>query len=372
MRTKVSDLYHSGSEKYSLVLHSGESGLSNSVSWIYLAEDIQNISFLKGGELVITTGLFTQSGTCLFDFIRSLVTYNCSGLLINVGKYLETADLSPEILDFCKISKFPLITMPWKVHLVDIMQDYCKTLLHDTQNADHLNAAFQSALYQDPIHDTTLMTLNQNGFPTAADYRIIVIQNLRNVTRITFTLNRLSLKYHLFEHDNLQILLYLTCQSTPSLSEIMDILMYYDGIALGIGNEFHSLSKIGICYKRARFALAASLFWSIPSVNFDELGIFQILFSSCDPELLQSMCQNSLGVLEDFDSAHDTDYMDTLKVFLLSDCNLLKTAGKLHTHRNTVIYRMKKIKELLGTELDDSKIKFDLLMAFYIREYFDI
>lgn len=372
MRTRVSDLYHSGIDQYSLVLHSGENGLSNSVSWIYLAEDIQNMSFLKGGELVITTGLFTRSGTSLFDFIRSLVTYNCSGLFINVGQYLESSDITAEILEFCKISKFPLITMPWKVHLVDIMQDYCKALLQNTQSVDHLNAAFQGALYQTTLHETTLMTLNQNGFPTASDYRIIVIQNLRNATRITFSLNRLQLKYHLFEHDNLQILIYLASQSAPFLSEIMDILMYYDGIALGISNEFHSLENIGICYKRARFALAASIFWSIPSVNFDELGFFQILFSSSDPDLLQSVCQNSLGVLEDFDSIHDTDYMDTLKVFLLSDCNLLRTADKMHTHRNTVIYRLKKIKELLGTELDDSKIKFDLLMAYYIREYFAI
>lgn len=372
MRTRVSDLYHSGIDPYSLILHSGENGLSNSVSWIYLAEDIQNMSFLKGGELVITTGLFTQSGTCLFDFIRSLVTYNCSGLFINVGKYLETADITPEILEFCKTNKFPLITMPWKVHLVDIMQDYCKILLQNTQSMDHLSAAFQGALYQTSLHETTLMTLNQNGFPTAADYRIIVILNLRNATRITFSLNRLQLKYHLFEHDNLHLLIYLSSQPAPSLNEIMDILMYYDGITLGISNVFHSLEKTGICYKRARFALAASLFWSIPSVNFDELGFFQILFSSSDPELLQSVYQHSLGVLEDFDSAHDTDYMDTLKVFLLSDCNLLKTADKMHTHRNTIIYRMKKIKELLKTELDDSKIKFDLLMAFYIREYFAI
>ncbi|WP_408609855.1 helix-turn-helix domain-containing protein [Konateibacter massiliensis] len=62
--------------------------------------------------------------------------------------------------------------------------------------------------------------------------------------------------------------------------------------------------------------------------------------------------------------------MNTLKIYLLSDCNLLMSVSVMHTHRNTIIYRMKKIKELLETELDDSKIKFDLLMAFYIRKYF--
>ena len=97
---------------------------------------------------------------------------------------------------------------------------------------------------------------------------------------------------------------------------------------------------------------------------------FQILFSSSDPEMLKDIYQNNLGVLEAFDAAHDSDYMDTLRTFLLSDCNLLETADKMHTHRNTVIYRLKKIKDILETELNDSKIKFDLLMAFYIREYF--
>lgn len=368
MGTQLSDLFHSTKEKFSLHLHSGKAGLTNSVSWVYLAEDFQNMSFLKGGELVITTGLFTQTGISLSEFICSLITHNCSGILINVGKYVDTSDLTEEILELCQNSRFPLITMPWKIHLVDIMQDYCRTLLKSTQTMDLLSAAFQSAIYQAPLHENTLLTLNQHGFPTEAGYRIIIIHNLQNTTRITFSLNYRNLKYHLFEHEHLQIFIYLADQAP--LNEILDFLLFCDSITLGISNSFHSLKEFCLYYKRARFALAAASLWSIPSISFDELGVFQILFSSSDPEMLKSIYEHSLGELEALDATHNSDYMGTLRTFLLSDCNLLETAEKMHTHRNTIIYRMKKIKDLLKTELDDSKIKFDLLMAFYIREYF--
>lgn len=372
MGTQVTDLYESGKEKYSLTLYGGEKGLTNSVSWIYLAEDFQNMPFLKGGELVITTGLFTQGGTNLMDFICALVTRNCSGILINVGKYLDTSDITPEIKEFCDISKFPLFTMPWKIHLVDIMQDYCRILLHNTQSTDHLNAAFQGALYQSPVHENILLALNQYGFPTAGDYRIIVIQNLKNATRITFALNQLKLKYHLFEHENRQVLVYLLTGSLPSLHEILDILLFCDSIKLGIGNIIHSLTELSLCYKRARFSLAAAIFWEHTYASFDDLGFFQVLFCSSDTEMLKDIYKRSLGILEDFDTSHDSDYTDTLRVYLLSDCSLLDTAQRMHTHRNTIIYRIKKIKEILNTELDNSKVKFDLLMAFYIREYFSL
>lgn len=371
MGIQISDLYDCAKEKYSLTLHSGETGLTNSVSWVYLAEDIQNVSFLKGGELVITTGLFVQSGVDLGDFICSLAMYNCSGILINVGKYLKDEDITTEIKEFCRVNHFPLFTMPWKVHLIDIMQDYCSRLLHNTQSTEHLNAAFRGAIYQPSVHESVLLVLNQYGFPAEAEYRIIVIQNLQNTTRVTFTLNQLKLKYHLFEHENRQILVYLRSPEN-SLEELTEILLFCDSITLGISSTIHSLTEISQCYKSAIFSMAAAVFWGIPYVNFEELGIFQILFSSSNPQMLQEIYEKQLGKLEQFDMEHDSDYLITLKVFLLSDCNLLDTASKMHTHRNTIIYRIKKIKELLGSELNHSKTKFDLLMAFYIKEYFSI
>lgn len=372
MSTQVTDLYESEKEAYSLTLVTGEYGLTNSVSWVYLAEDVQNMSFLKGGELVITTGLFTESRISLIEFIRGLITHNCSGIIINIGTYIKPSDISDEIIVLCQNSKIPLFTMPWEIHLVDIMQNYCRILLHNTQSTNQLNGAFQGALYQTPVHENILLTINQYGYPTLADYRIIVIQNLTNTTRITFSLNRLKFQYHLFEHENRHVLIYPITPEGPSLTKIVDLLLYSDSIKLGISSIIHSLTELSPSYKKACFSLAATILWHKTYSIFDELGIFQVLFCTSDTEMLKDIYKKNLGILEEADILHQSDYIDTLRIFLLSDCNLLETASRMHTHRNTIIYRIKKIKELLQIELDNSMIKFDLLMAYYIKEYISI
>ncbi|MDQ7096561.1 PucR family transcriptional regulator ligand-binding domain-containing protein [Desulfosporosinus sp. PR] len=372
MRTQVKTLYDSAKSKYMLTLRGGENGLNNDTSWVYVAEDIQTVSFLKGGELVITTGLFTQSGVKLYNFIRTIALHNCSGILINVGKYVSLPDLTPEIIEFCNVNKFPIFTMPWEVHLVDILQDFCRLFLDENHWENQLSATFQNAINQLPVPDNTLRTLNQFGFATAGNYRIFVIRNLIDKTRITSPLNRYGWKYHLFEYENMQVLVHNTAQTQLSLEGMIELLCYCDSIRLGISDAAPSLAQISLYYKRARFSLAVAEFRQKPYVRFDELGLFQILFNTSDPGLLETFYLRHLGALANYDLDHDSDYLNTLKIYLMSDCSLLDTASRMHTHRNTVIYRIRKIKEILKTELDNAAEKFNLLLAFYIKEYLSI
>lgn len=372
MKTQVGALYEYSKDHYKLTFLAGENGLSNDVYWTYLAEDFQNFSFLKGGELVITTGLFINSGISLFAFIHELSMKNCSGIIINVGKYITPEDITPEIISFCNQNRLPLFIMPWHIHLVEIMQDYCRILLQDSQREDYLSAAFQSALYQTVIPDNILRTLNEHGFPTQASYRIVIIQNLHDTTMVTYPLNEHSVKYHLFHYDNYHVLIYLTKPNTVKIEQIIEMLYYYDGIVIAISSEFNNLTALEEAYKRAKFAFSIALFWRKPVVLFDELGLFQILFSNGDTTLLTQIYRKYLGPLEAYDFEHESDYEATLKEYLLQDCSLVNTSKALFTHRNTTIYRIRKIKDILESEIDNAEVKFNLLMAFYIKEYLSI
>ena len=372
MKTQVGTLYDYSKESYTLSCLAGKNGFSNAVYWTYLAEDFQNFEFLKGGELIITTGLFLSSGISLYDFIHEIAMKNCSGIIINVGKYIQPQDITQDILDFCNQNKMPLFTMPWHIHLVEIMQDYCRLLLQDSQREDYLSAAFQSSLYQSYISGSTLRTLNEHGFPTAGDYRVMVIQNLQDTAMITSPFNQVQLKYHLFYYDNMHVLIYLTTPHTITLQQIVDLIYYYDGIIMGISDSLSGLSLLEQGYKRARFAFAIATVNRKPYVDFDELGIFQILFAHSNPDLLERIYKKYLGPLEDYDFIHDTRYEETLRFFLLSDCSLVKTSEHMFTHRNTTVYRIRKIKELIGNDFDYAETKFNYLMAFYIKEYLSI
>lgn len=369
MWTQVETLYESAKTKYRLKLLGGFSGLSNSASWVYLAEDIQNVSFLKGGEFIITTGLFTQNGIGLLKFIQTLTVNNCSGILINVGQYLQEQDVTDEIIKYCNSNRIPLLTMPWEIHLVDIMRDYCSLLLQDNYNESTLTSAFQNAVSQLPVPENILRILHTFDFTTAGEYRVFVLRNLIDSTRLTSPLNSTGMKYHLFSYENHYVLVCRLDGSTLRLEELVELICFCDSVAAGASDVLHSLQSLSQAYKCARFSLAAAELWQRQFILFEDLGLFQLLFHVADEKLLNTMRERQLGRLEDYDFKHNTEYTDTLRTYLLSDCNLVETSLRLHTHRNTIIYRIKKIKELLETDLDNSSIKFDLMMAFQIKEY---
>lgn len=72
--------------------------------------------------------------------------------------------------------------------------------------------------------------------------------------------------------------------------------------------------------------------------------------------------------LIDYDEEFKKDYVDTLRAYLRNNCNIAKTAAMLHFHRNTLLYQINRIQELLESDLTVWKIREQLLFAL---EYYD-
>ena len=72
--------------------------------------------------------------------------------------------------------------------------------------------------------------------------------------------------------------------------------------------------------------------------------------------------------LKQYDAAAGTEYYRTLAVYLLQERDQTKTAEILCIHRNTLIYRIKKIESLINTDLDDARNRFALLLSFFITD----
>jgi len=66
-------------------------------------------------------------------------------------------------------------------------------------------------------------------------------------------------------------------------------------------------------------------------------------------------CDPSVSVLRAYDEAHGGDLLHTLEVYLTCDCSLLESSRALVIHRNTMVYRMRRIVELTGMDLNDSQ-----------------
>lgn len=83
------------------------------------------------------------------------------------------------------------------------------------------------------------------------------------------------------------------------------------------------------------------------------MGIYKFLFTNGDNEELRNYCDKRLQKLEEYDSANNTELINTFLAYYMNGYNATKTADSLYIHRNTLQYRLSKINELLGLKADD-------------------
>lgn len=78
--------------------------------------------------------------------------------------------------------------------------------------------------------------------------------------------------------------------------------------------------------------------------------LYQQLQASLSPKTLFPW---ELQLLLAYDETHRSSLCETLWQFLQSHQNLVRTAREMHIHRNTLVYRLEKIRQLAGDFLDD-------------------
>lgn len=102
--------------------------------------------------------------------------------------------------------------------------------------------------------------------------------------------------------------------------------------------------------------------------SYEKDWIFQKLLHHFSQAELMDIYKQYLGVLEDYDTQNQSELLPTLESYLEHFLNTAQTAKALYIHRNTMIYRIGQIEELLGIDLADSDTIYRLQTAFYIKK----
>ncbi len=79
---------------------------------------------------------------------------------------------------------------------------------------------------------------------------------------------------------------------------------------------------------------------------------------------VETMYHPMVRRLMSYDLENNTDYLETFKVYLNNNCNVTETASQLYMHRNTLLHRIKRIEEILGTPFVDWETRRRLLLSF--------
>lgn len=100
-----------------------------------------------------------------------------------------------------------------------------------------------------------------------------------------------------------------------------------------------------------------------------DLRLEQALLDLKGNQKLKSCFEETFSILKNYDASHSASLMDTLKALTKAGGSKAQAADKLFLHRNTLIYRIKKIEELTGMDLTDHNTISRLAFLFRIEPY---
>ncbi len=140
--------------------------------------------------------------------------------------------------------------------------------------------------------------------------------------------------------------------------------------SFGIGRIAKTIDDIPQSFREAQRALeiGKQLFGEGQVHAFSRLGIYRLLFHLDGQSELAAFYQEMLGSLLQHDNRHEgSPYIETLEEFFRYNGNLSEMARATHFHRNSLIYRLKRIEEILGCSLEDPETRLSLQIALKIH-----
>jgi len=137
---------------------------------------------------------------------------------------------------------------------------------------------------------------------------------------------------------------------------------------IGIGTVAEHLRELADAYKEAQTAIdVGKVFDTEKSViNYENLGIGRLIYqlptTLCEIFLTEVFKKNSLDSL-------DQETLFTINKFFENNLNVSETSRKLFVHRNTLVYRLEKIKKLTGLDLRQFDHAIVFKVALMVRKY---
>lgn len=373
MAVELKNLYHEIRPKYDVELHT-DSCFQKMIVWIHMVEYIDYIPRLHADELVFNSGLNNISDLWLENYIKRLNEAHAGGLIIALRKGRK---FSQKIIDYCNELRFPLFSASWDAPYNDIMRDFAFMLLQNEQSETNLIAAAKNAIFYPENDELYLSNFERNGMFRDMAYTVLLLsckeqkgqsqkERMKKIAK--------SAKYSLekgivYEDDGRLTALIAGYSQSKIRKDVREFCEKQPDVYVGIGTTVNHTDNIHRSYESAYVAYQlAKTQVAEPLLCYDDLGIYKILADVKEPSIYPAFVQETLGNLIRYDKEHGTEFVHILKTFFENECNMLATSGALFCHKNTLTYKMNKLKEILGYDIMTNENRTRIMLAFYIMQ----
>ncbi len=125
-------------------------------------------------------------------------------------------------------------------------------------------------------------------------------------------------------------------------------------ISAGISRPAATAADWQRAYGEAEQALELGrhLFGPSSLTAFRDLHVYRLLFALRSSPEVWNFYQTTLSALVDYDRVHHTELLVTLEAYFEAQSNLSRASERLAIHRNTLLYRLRRIAEISGSDLE--------------------
>lgn len=378
----------------------GEGGLDKIISWVHVVENPEHTVWLKGGELLLISGINIKGDlNALLNLIKDINSRNLSGIVINIGPYIES--IPQEVIDLGNLLNFPVFELPFQVKFIDVSQSICRAIFMNKIQQESMDIFVEDLIYRDIVYTEDILSRAViHGYNPKKSYCAFVI-NIENFqlyikeNKLTFDEERIlqikqRIRYTVVDTMNKwkkniiysakgkSIIVLFPVNKKEKFTSIakeisnnIELKMQGVIVKIGIGrvkrylkdlkNSVHeaqrALKILKVCEKKDNIS------------KYSDMGIYRLLFELDKYEEIKEIYEEILGELVKYDLKNSTNLVNTLEVYIKENGNLINTSKTLFIHRNTVKYRVKRIEDITGRNLRDINDLFYLNIGLKIRKF---
>jgi purine catabolism regulator len=358
-----------------LELASGHESAGVHVRWVHSTELLDPTPWLKGGELLLTTGIQLETPKAQREFIARLVDHEIAGLGFGTG--FNHKRLPAALVTAARKRSFPLFEVPYSLPFIAITERAFAQLVNEryemlqrSMAGDVLAEALTGHLYPEDVQarlrpfgigEQVAVLAFVPPDPTVAAGLLERVLSREGVASLVAI--RAGLLCAVVKADGLE--------PVELAAKIREELAERFGDVRAAASRPAATHALRLCFHEARCALEAVRLRNgdAPAVaSYNDLGSFQLLLSLQDDEALSSYCRGVLGPIEQAEGDYGEELVRSLDVFIEHNGHWEKAAAVLYCHRHTLRYRIRRIEQLTGRDFSNARDRIEFWLALRGRE----
>lgn len=144
---------------------------------------------------------------------------------------------------------------------------------------------------------------------------------------------------------------------------------YEDDTRIGVSRIFSSILDLKNAFQemKAIQSVYQKLGLDKPLTYYEDILLYHFMETASKETDLNVFCSPIVTMLENYDAENGTELKKSVEAYLESSRNIQRASEKLHIHKNTLYYRLKRAEELFNLDLSDENLCFTLQFSFRMK-----